>query len=946
MRNHGAAAALVDKVRSSVSALRGPAGPDLHAVPFPVDDDHFRAIFESAPVAMCSVDTSGRLIETNRAYQELVGYSRDELRNLHFIDITHPDDVERNLELHRAQLAGETFRMEKRYVRKDGGIVWVDVCSEFTTDDRGRPTFSVTYVIDITARKHAEEAARESEQRLRRMFDSSQIPMCFTDGKGLLLETNEAFQRLLGYTSEELEGTSCESYTHPEDLERSAHALREQADRTGGFRLEKRYVRKDGDIVWADLSWTVLEDDHGGPLMSFVIAQDISERKRAEQALRESEERFRRLAENAPDVVWRYRVSPEPAWEFVNPTVSKMLGYAPEDFYADPELALEIVHPDDRPLLDEVVQARVPIDVVLRWRHRDGQIVFTEMRSAPVLEEDGTLVAVDAIARDITQRRLSEQALREADQQVRLALEGSKMVAWDLDLDTDSCRWIGNDSESTFGLSLSELPRSLSEVVELVHPDDRPQFEATIPERRERGSWEIEFRIAGRSGVVRWVTSRGAVIRDKSGKPVRVLGTWVDITERKEAERKLATRARQQAAVVELGRVALAGTPPDELMEHLVTIVAETLDVEYAKVLALLPSGSELLLRAGVGWEEGLVGSAVVSSGLESQAGYTLIQRGPVVVEDLREESRFHGPPLLFEHGVVSGLSVVIPGGEQPFGVLGAHTKAQRHFDEDDANFLQAIAHVLSEALEWNQTKNELTRSVDLLRRTDEERRNLLARLVTAQEEERQRIALDIHDDSVQVMTALALRLDLLRQRIADTELLRAVEEAADTVRASIRRLRQLIFQLRPPALDRDGLGAALHLYLDELKHDRGLDYHLESQLSTEPAPEARAVLFRIAQEALLNVAKHAGATRVDVEVGRVNGGVLVRIVDDGKGFSPDFARSAAASGHLGLFSMRERAELAGGWCRVESDAGEGTTVEAFVPDRMEPVAPAAVGGW
>lgn len=168
----------------------------------------------------------------------------------------------------------------------------------------------------------------------------------------------------------------------------------------------------------------------------------------------------------------------------------------------------------------------------------------------------------------------------------------------------------------------------------------------------------------------------------------------------KDSEERLKAQTRQQQAVARLGQRALGDTDLQALMDEAVEVVAAVLDVEYCEVLELLPNGRELLLRAGVGWTEGLVGQATVGRDLDSQAGYTLSSSGPVYVEDLRSETRFGGTPLLQEHGVVSGISVIVGGSESPFGVLGAHTKQRCTFTDDDTNFIQTIANVLATAIE------------------------------------------------------------------------------------------------------------------------------------------------------------------------------------------------------------------------------------------------------
>ncbi|KOP25322.1 histidine kinase [Hapalosiphon sp. MRB220] len=183
------------------------------------------------------------------------------------------------------------------------------------------------------------------------------------------------------------------------------------------------------------------------------------------------------------------------------------------------------------------------------------------------------------------------------------------------------------------------------------------------------------------------------------------------LLEASRAMQSLRQQTQQQILVAELSQQALAGINLNLLMQQAVTFVAECLEVEYCKVLELLPDGNNLLLRAGVGWQAGLVGQATVSAGINSQAGYTLVSNDPVIVEDLRTETRFTGPQLLIDHQVISGLSVIIHGKDRPFGVLGAHTTKYRIFSKDDIYFLQATANVLVTAIERQRVENALKES-------------------------------------------------------------------------------------------------------------------------------------------------------------------------------------------------------------------------------------------
>ncbi len=244
------------------------------------------------------------------------------------------------------------------------------------------------------------------------------------------------------------------------------------------------------------------------------------------------------------------------------------------------------------------------------------------------------------------------------------------------------------------------------------------------------------------------------------------------------------------------------------------------------------------------------------------------------------------------------------------------------------------VAGAIGVALDVTDRKRageDLRLSVEKLRRVDRERRALLGRMVLVQEEERQRIANDIHDDSIQSIVAVGLRLRALRAQVRDPNHLQALSNLEAAVESAIDRLRHLLFELRPLALRQEGLLAALRQYLEEMTAEAKIHCQVESHLATEPREETRVTVYRIAQEALVNVRKHARASRVEVWLGEQDGGILVRIQDNGKGIDAKESERPAP-GHLGLAGMRERAEMVGGWLRLESSPGAGTKLEFWIP--------------
>lgn len=200
----------------------------------------------------------------------------------------------------------------------------------------------------------------------------------------------------------------------------------------------------------------------------------------------------------------------------------------------------------------------------------------------------------------------------------------------------------------------------------------------------------------------------------------------------KQTQQYIEDRIHRQALIAKFGLEAITEKNIDKLFEKATNLLAKILDVEYIKILELLPDKRFLKLRAGVGWNKGLVGNATVENNKYSQAGYTLLKTKPVIVENLHNESRFIAPKLLVDHNVVSGMSVIIQGKNSPFGILGAHTKKFRKFSDDDINFLQSIANILTNVILRDITEKDLRESEEKYRTLTEQ--SLLGTLIIANE--------------------------------------------------------------------------------------------------------------------------------------------------------------------------------------------------------------------
>lgn len=385
-----------------------------------------------------------------------------------------------------------------------------------------------------------------------------------------------------------------------------------------------------------------------------------------------------------------------------------------------------------------------------------------------------------------------------------------------------------------------------------------------------------------------------------------------------EASNKLLRdRTRQQTVVGHLAHLALAKSDLSELLTEAVTLVSQTLETQYAKVLELLPGGQSFILRAGVGWKQGYVGQANVGTGPDSQAGYTLISNGPVIVEDIRTETRFNGPPLLHDHGVVSGMSVVIQGNEGPFGVLGAHTDRRRKFSDNDVQFLQSIASVLAAAIE---------------------RRHLESQVAEISEQERRRLGQDLHDDLGQQLTGIAFLSKVLAQKLAAKSLPEAIDaaEIVNLTNKAINQTRNLARVLYPVQLEADGLASALADLAASTQQRLNISCQFKSGRRILINDNSSAIqLYRIAEEAVNNAVKHSKARHVLIGLCKAGGRIILVVSDDGIGIS----HPIPANEGIGLHIMRYRAARIHGSLDIRRGKRAGTVVTCSFDETSGPPA-------
>jgi len=554
----------------------------------------FRAAFQSSAIGMGLLSLDGRILQVNDAVLKISGYSEAELLQRYDYENVFPADRQIGQELYRELLDGKRdwFQVERRYVRKNEEVFWTRLTISAVRGAQGKPLYFVGLIDDIDAQKKMLEVLQESEARFRATFESSAIGIAITTLDGHLLRANSAVCKISGYTEEELRQRTDYENTHPEDRNLGMDLFAELLEgKRASYQVEKRYVRKNGEVFWAQLTLSAVYNPVGRPEYLVAMVDDIEERKRALDNLRESEARFRALYDNVS--IGMAAVSLDRQIISVNQVAVRMTGYeAVELIGRNPSF---LSHPDDVQIgmdqFREMVAGNISsFQMQKRFIRKDGSFFCGRVTYSMVPDKDGRPLYLVGFIEDATEEIVSRQKLadqeadylrmlqlrvrertheleetnrqlqQEIEQRQRAETELAKRAAERLhESDARFQALFDNVAVGVAVLSLARRPIAFNAMTEKIigysfdeiqHVDPRSLavsedrgmdidlFNDLIEGKRE--SYVMERRYRHKDGSIFWARVNYSLVRDLKGKPDYLVGIVEDIDEQKRASERMA----------------------------------------------------------------------------------------------------------------------------------------------------------------------------------------------------------------------------------------------------------------------------------------------------------------------------------------------------------------------------------------------------------------------
>ncbi|HZW24871.1 MAG TPA: PAS domain S-box protein [Gallionella sp.] len=832
------------------------------------------AAIDHAHEAAYFVDEHGGFFYVNEEASRMLGYSREALLGMTVMDIAPGWTPQVMAESWQAISKVGAFTIEAEHRHKDGRIVPVEI--NITHMNYGGRAFNLAMVRDITERKRTER-----ELLLLNLAVNASTEAAFlSDAQGRFVYVNEEACRSLGYRREELLGMTPVDID-PDVTDEVLAGLLESIFTHGPTKspMESRHRTRDGRIFPIEIAASPLKLE--GDNYCLTMVRDITERKRTERELHEKEQAIRAVVENSPDTIIRY--DSQCRRIYLNPAMEKIFGQPREQLHGTSPAESSILPEQYLDTIKKVLETGREQRMESSFRNAEGETCWVDLRLAPEFGADGKVATVLAIGRDITERKRAEEELAVREREFRTLAENipDNIIRYDRNcrkvyLNTATARLMGIKPEEVLNLSPEETPQDKRAMkIDVFAERLRRVLETGEPQEMEVTMRHVEKGMQVHN--VRFVAER-----DEQGAIVGALMVGRDITAMKDIENELTERELRYREIF------------DNAVEGMYLL--EVTEEGRFRNLDINPA---LAASTGIP-REAMIGKFVDEAvpGEASRLSIEKYRRCLAVGKTIEEEVEFDLPAGRRHY--LSTITPIYSGGR------------------------------IHRLIGISRDITELKRAERALEESRAQLRGLTARREEAREEERKYIAREVHDELGQILTGLQLNVSVLNHKFAgDSPALREqLQETRGLTDRALAVARNVASALRPAALDM-GIVSALEWLVGRFRTNTGIHCEVHAEDADIQLDESQAIaLFRIVQESLTNVARHAKADRIDIDFGVTGDDYSLKVRDNGTGFDEKTAKADS----FGLVGMRERALLLGGEVVIKSKPGEGTEVEVRIP--------------